>query len=206
MIFWHSIKGDLESFEKFGLPAYRFNKFCVYCPADQGGRRKLWPTYFHSDAEWMANPYTAAFFRENFAANWFILALFTFLSCFNIDGDELHIMYIGVCQYLLGSVLWLLVFVILGDTPAVNMKKVWRQIQIEYSRQGSPSQYTGLRISSFISASDPHSGFPRLKGAGAEVKWLMPVMLVVWRELARDADARETQLQSITASFMFHHR
>ena len=47
------------------------------------------------------------------------------LSCLNIDPDELHIVYLGVAMYLLGSVLWLLCYDVLPGSPQDNMSVVW---------------------------------------------------------------------------------
>ena len=51
------------------------------------------------------------------------------LSVWHVEPDELHVMYLGTVMYVWGSVLWLLCFVILPDTPQKNMETVWAGIR-----------------------------------------------------------------------------
>jgi hypothetical protein len=92
-----------------------------------------------------------------------------FMSCLNVEPDELHIMHLGTTMYLLGSCLWVLCFVILQGSPSENMARVWADICTAYRRFGSGCQFTTLALSSFCDPSAPRSEYPKLKGRGAEV-------------------------------------
>ena len=104
-----------------------------------------------------------------------------YLSCINVDPDELHIMHLGTSMYLLGSVLWLLCFDILTGTPVQNMGKVWHHIVEEYKRPpATVCQYSNLTLKSFCNPDKWDTGYPKLKGKGAEVKDLVVPLYKVW--------------------------
>ena len=50
----------------------------------------------------------------------------------SIIPDELHIIYLGTAQYLWGSMLWLLVYNMMTETPAQNMEKRWAGVSEVY--------------------------------------------------------------------------
>eukprot|EP00959_Pyramimonas_sp_CCMP1952_P330380 6917741-Pyramimonas_sp.AAC.1 len=60
-----------------------------------------------------------------------IFQAFRFLSVLNLEADELHVLWLGVATYFLGSALWLLVFRVLSGSHADNMFDVWSAIQVE---------------------------------------------------------------------------
>ena len=122
---------------------------------------------------------------------------FAFLTCHNIECDELHILYIGVSQYFLGSILWWMVFVLLVDTPMANMRRVWELIVAHYQANRVVCQYSTLTISSFIDPNKPRAHYPKLKGRGAEAKWLVGALLHAMRTIRRAGDAID--LRMITA-------
>ena len=105
-----------------------------------------------------------------------------YLSNLNIEPDELHILYLGTSQYMLGSVLWMLAYSVLASTPQDNMALVWQRITEVYTTTQVSCQYTSLALSSFTDQKQPNAHFPKLKGKGAEMKCLAPVLLQVWRE------------------------
>jgi hypothetical protein len=108
-----------------------------------------------------------------------------YLSVWNLECDELHVLHLGVCQYFLGSMLWLLCFRQLPDSPAENMAKVWTQLLVYYKEFGLKDQFSSLAISSFIEEKQARTAFPRLKGKGAEVKNLVKPMLAVWSKFKK---------------------
>ena len=77
-------------------------------------------------------------------------------SHFTIEPDELHVMYLGTVQYLLGSVLYLLVFKKMDKRPADNMSEIWQKIVAYYRTHGVPGQFSNLDISSFCDPQKPH--------------------------------------------------
>eukprot|EP00959_Pyramimonas_sp_CCMP1952_P294781 6165587-Pyramimonas_sp.AAC.1 len=91
-----------------------------------------------------------------------------YLSVENIEADELHVLHLGVCQYYLGCVLWLLVFSSLGDSPNENMKVVWRDILSEHKKASHGEQCSSIGISTFVDPKKQLSSYPCLKGKGGE--------------------------------------
>ena len=65
----------------------------------------------------------------------------------NVEADELHVLYIGVLQYFVGSLLWLLTYKILAGSPDDNLDRVWRVILDNYG--GSSNQYNAMSINLF---------------------------------------------------------
>ena len=110
---------------------------------------------------------------------------FHFLSNANVEPDEMHVVHIGTSQYALGSVLFLLVFEILPGRPLQSMEALWLEICAEYRASGTTAQFSSLGLSSFCDTESPHGSYPRLKGRAAEIKWLVPVLQVIWRRHRR---------------------
>ena len=65
---------------------------------------------------------------------------FRFLSCLNVEPDELHVLWLGVVQYFMGSILWLLVYRCMRKTPKANMDDVWREVTENYHDNQTPTQ------------------------------------------------------------------
>ena len=100
-----------------------------------------------------------------------------------MEPDELHICHLGITQYFLGSVLWLLVFDMPGSSD-VNMDRVWKSITEFYKGHRTSSQFSVLRISMFTNPLKPKDHYPCLKGKGIEIKNLVPALAMVWDTFA----------------------
>ena len=81
----------------------------------------------------------------------------------NIECDELHIMRVGTSAYAAGSILWMLVFQMLPGSAEANMEAVCGMIVDEYKRHRTNTQYTNLRIGSFVDEQKTHGVYPKLK-------------------------------------------
>ena len=66
-----------------------------------------------------------------------------------LELDELHIMYIGTLQYMIGSVLHILAFDKMPESPAENIQKVWLHIVGFYRDSAVATRYSHLSLSSF---------------------------------------------------------
>jgi hypothetical protein len=189
------VKGDLDYFTKtLHLRSYNANEPCDLCPCDKNKDKTWWPTNFGPASAWKANLLQPAAWRALYPEGLHWLFSLEYLSNLNIEPDELHIIYIGTSQYMLGSVLWMLAYSVLAGTPMDNMALVWERISQLYTTMRISCQYTSLGLSSFHEidtkypnrASNKH--FPKLKGKGAELKGLAPVLLAVWNEFASVTD------------------
>jgi hypothetical protein len=189
------VKGDLDYFAKtLKLRNYNANIPCDLCGCDKNRDSAWWPTNVGPTSAWAANLLQPTAWRALYPEGLHWLFSLEYLSNLNIEPDELHIIYIGTSQYMLGSVLWMLVYSVLAGAPQDNMALVWERISQLYTAMRISCQYTSLGLSSFHDIDTLHPNrlsnkhFPKLKGKGAELKGLAPVLLEVWREHASATD------------------
>ena len=109
-----------------------------------------------------------------------------YLSCHNLEVDELHVMHLGTTMYMLGAVLYILCFHVLAGAPEDIMHGIWADISEFYRRHKVVTQYCNLKIGSFHEPGQ----FPKLKGKGAEVKDLVAPLAHVWNEKTRGSNDR----------------
>lgn len=83
---------------------------------------------------------------------------------------------------LLGSVLWLLCYRMLPQSPDKNMATIWTKICAAYKKHKVMTQYSALTLNSFVAPEQPTKQYPKLKGKGAEVKDLVLPVMDVWAE------------------------
>ncbi|CAE7939702.1 unnamed protein product, partial [Symbiodinium necroappetens] len=94
--------------------------------------------------------------------------------------DWLHCKYLGSDMYVYGSILKLLCFFMLPSAPIDNLQSVWADIKSLYRELGTPVRYKYItKLTMFIPAKNP---YPKLRGKGAEIKYLSDVMLKLWRK------------------------
>ena len=103
--------------------------------------------------------------------------------------DSLHVVDLGVAKHIGGNVLYLLCYRMLPGSPLNNITQVWGEVGEIYSGQQTTSQFSHLSLNSFCDTSSPHADFPLLKGKGAEIRHLMPILFVLWqRHMTSDSD------------------
>ena len=185
--FIYSLKGDLDYFARtLKLRHYNANHMCDMCPASRLlDDRTLLYNNFDRDARWMHMTYSSRQWTalyEGCFKHW----VFNLPGVSNlmIDPDELHVLYLGVHQYVIGSVLHLLCYKVLPGGAENNMEIVWNSICQFYRLHRSPCQYTYLSCSSFGNPEKAGEDFPRLRGKGAEAKDLLPAVHQAWLDLA----------------------
>ena len=95
--------------------------------------------------------------------------------------DNLHVVDLGVAMHVGGNVLHLLCYGgMLQNTAAENMKQLWGEISQLYDRYGTTSQFPHLGLRSFCNPDSPHADFPKLKGKGAQIRHLIPILAIIW--------------------------
>ena len=187
-----AIKGDWDHVAKaFGLQHYSGNQPCDHCRCNKAGPQSLWPNNFLPDAGWKQQMITPEQWRAaNPNPHWLFQA-FPYLSNANVEPDELHVVFLGTSMHLLGSVLWLLVYRLLPNSPADNMNRIWSDIAELYRERRTPAQYSNIELKSFIDPAQPRAAYPKLKGKGAEIKHLAPILLEIWRRHQRPGNDRD---------------
>ena len=180
-----ALKADLDHLTKaWALRHYASNHPCELCRRNRGLDVSYRFNNFRMDAAWKTALITAEEWRaENPLPH--PVFRFSYMSNQNIEVDELHVMHLGTSMYMFGSILFTLVFDILAESPADNMKLVWKEITSAYRELRPSCAYTNLTIASFCEAERPHAAYPKLKGKGAEVKDLAEPLLQVWEKLRR---------------------
>ena len=183
-VIW-SVSGDLDWYAKdLGLNNYNSELPCPYCPVGTNKARNLLPTNFGKSAIWMRMMFTALEWRAaNPAARHPLFAEFAFLSILNIECDELHILYLGINQYFLGSVMKVIVFRSTDGSIDVRVASLWNKILEKYASMDIEHQFTHLSASSFLDPKKPRDTFPKLKGQGSEIKGLVDPLLEVWKDV-----------------------
>ena len=177
------VKGDLESWYKdLGFPHYRCDNFCELDASENtDGTAEGDLSYnFRHDAHWKHTQLTKDGWRALRATTMHVLfELLEYLSCVNLEPDELHTMHLGTTMYFVGSILWLLVYRVLRGSPQENIACVWGWILDEYTDAMVSVQFPKLDLKSFTN-NDPNEHYPKLKGKGGQIKHLLKPMLRVW--------------------------
>ena len=102
----------------------------------------------------------------------------------NVAYDYLHCKYLGADQYMYAAVLTRLCYHVLPATPLANIQTVWKAIVEEYKRQNVPVRFRYLNsLRMFIRQKGP----PKLRGKGAEIKYLAGPMAAVWQRFQNNA-------------------
>lgn len=183
----YSIKGDLDFYAKtLHLRHYNADHMCDLCPASRSGHRTYAYNNFSEDAVWKKQLHTTTEWQAiyNGQAPHPIFEL-PGVTHFCIEPDELHVLYLGTVQYLLGSVLFLLTFVIMPESPEENMSALWKKIVDYYKTFSVATQYSTLQLSSFCAPTKPTEHYPKLKGKGAEVKDLVAPLCAIWKDITK---------------------
>ena len=82
-------------------------------------------------------------------------------------------------MYTLDSVLYMLVFQMLGGSPQAYMEHAWRGLaDYYYTKHRVEAQFTNLKLGIFHHAGN----YPKLSGKGADVKALVLALRHVWQE------------------------
>ena len=107
-----------------------------------------------------------------------------YLSCHNLEVDELHVRHLGTTMYMLGAVLYMLCFHVLDGAPEDIMHDIWASISAFYKKHKVVTQYSNLKIASFHEPGQ----YPKLKGKGGEIKDLVAPLAHVWNEKTRGSN------------------
>ena len=197
LIIW-SIKSDMEHLTRFfGLPHYASNMPCPWCPCQAGKHADFEMLFsnFTNIAAWMSLLYSHVQWHTQNPDPHYIFQIM-YLSALNVEPDELHTMHLGTSAYFLGSILWILIYEILPDTPARNMITIWKEITDNYKQLRTACQFNNLVLSSFCRPDKHDKDFPKLKGKGAEIRDLMEPMLLVWQKHCRNRNSVDKSVLS----------
>ena len=186
LVIW-SLKADLEAWYKgLFLRHHNSNEFCEFCPAHSSMADDDEPmrwNNFKAGALWKKQAWTAEQWREKCTTLHWLFIVFRFLSQHNLEVDELHTIYLGILQYMLGSVLWVMCYKSIIGEPSEILQRVWTLVAEYYSDNSVNTRFTSLTLSMFTDPDSPYSNFPRLRGRGIELRDITPALLHAWRRL-----------------------
>ena len=196
------IKGDLDYVANYlHLRHYAANEPCDLCPCHKTKDATWWPSNFGATSSWIPRIYTASDWKNLYPESPHWIFELEHVTNLNLEPDELHVMHLGTSMYLLGSVLWMFVYQIFRSSAATNMNVLWIEIVAAYRELRPPSQYTNINLASFCNPQQPAAHYPKLKGKGAEVKALVPVMRSI---LAKHMDPCSDEHRHMAAAL--HHQ
>ena len=200
-VLW-SVCGDLDWYSKsLQLRAYGANKLCPFCPCDKDGPPAMWPTNFSADSPWKRLLHSPELWRS--LPDESKHPLFTeipAMSVWNIDVDELHVLFLGVYQYALGSTLYLLTYRLDLGPPDAAFATIWADILQEYRSEDIVLQFTHLSTAQFLdSKKSPHNQYPRLKGRASELKGVLRPMMNVWQKRCTGSSRDQRLLRMLQA-------
>ena len=175
-----SILGDLDYFQKIlHLPNSTLARGpCPLCRCKGAGDTTWYD--FRPTAPWRGLLWTAAEWRAWDQRSRSPLFSMPGFSPHLIALDWLHCKYLGHDMLVYGSVLSLLVRHVIAGDPLENLKLIWADIQQYYKDFNVPSRFRYLnRLSMFERKAGQ---YPKLRGKGAEIKYLCGPMWHVWNK------------------------
>ena len=187
------LRGDLEYFNvDYFLPNPNSNSPCCLCPADVETMHE----YRTGRIQWLRQIYTRAqFFCTEFCTHLLFHRVHAGISSLTIVPDLLHAKHLGTDQYFYASVIWLLVFVVLGTGDAAgNLEEVVRQIKRAYDELSVPIRFQNITLRMFWDRKDPPKAYPQLKGRGAECRHPGVALQNVWEDNMDVADAHHVHI------------
>ena len=176
-VLW-GILGDLDYMASvLGLPHYgNASNPCALCRCSSVGPN-TW-TDNRSTAGWIGSCWTATDWLQWPSKSKNPLFTLPGVTCLTVCLDYMHCKYLGMDQYIFGSVLFLLVnYVLTIGTPQENLCVLWDEIKGFYKQHKVPCRFKYLnRLSMFTRRNKTH----KLRGKAAEIKHFAQVMAWLW--------------------------
>ena len=191
-----SLCGDLDYTNKYlGTPHWGSTKRpCNLCLAESQGAR-TWKD-FRDSAPWRETILTASQWRIH--ADNRNCAIFTVpnVSGLSVQPDLMHAKYLGYVQFFLGSVLFLLTHHILPASPLANLRRIGL-IARRILRRTNKSAPFNLSQWSKLSIFLRQKGFPKMRGKGAQIRALAPVLGIIWNRFCSSDNINHRRISLI---------
>ncbi len=187
IVVW-GLTGDLEWFSnELGYPHFNSLEPCWMCLCSRRRGTAVPITDVLPTASWKATKIPHATGARTKVSE-HVLMTITGVTRFHYPGDLMHAGGGGVCLYVLGSVLYELVYENPGCRDARrNLERVWGMIHERYSRWGMVNRFTGLTLAMI----GPERKTPKLKGKCADSQSLVWVMADICRAVHDGSDHDE---------------
>lgn len=175
---WSCI-GDLEYFnQRLGLPHHGLKQGpCALCKCTGGYESTSWrdcrPT-----APWMSLQWTPASWASWAGKSTCVLfEQVKGLTAMNASYDYMHSKHLGTDAVAFGSILHILVFSLLPDSPLTNLQTCWAFIQQQYKDLGITERFRSFRK---LSMFERKKGGPKLKGRAMQIAAFNKPLLALW--------------------------
>ena len=106
------------------------------------------------------------------------------VTALTVALDYMHSKYLGMDQYMFGSTLYVLCYMVMTGTPEENVAWCWAFVQRFYKGNRTTTRYRYLnRLTMFVRK----KGYPKLRGKAAEIRHFGPALLALWTACADPA-------------------
>ena len=134
-------------------------------------------TDFRPQAMWRNTRWEADVWRNWDERSKCILLTLPGASCWSIAYDWVHVKYLGVDQYIFGSVMALLVSMVMPHDANQNLQNCWDFLKTFFKNHATPTPFRYLsKLSMFIRTGK----YPKLRGKASEIRHFGPALLALW--------------------------
>ena len=106
------------------------------------------------------------------------------VSSVSVALDWMHNKYLGIDQYIFGSVLYILCFMVLPLQPLQNLSTCWCHIKQYYKDHNTANRYQNIeKLSMFLRK----KGVVKLRGKAGELRGIGPAILDLWTAHMNDS-------------------
>ena len=173
-----ALTGDLDYLHgMLGCPnASLVSGPCVWCQCTGTGEN-TWCD-FRQGGPWRMTRWSPQEWRLWENRNRLSLLTLPGASCWTIHYDWLHCKYLGMDEYIFGSVMAVLVNYVTPQSAEQNLQTAWAYLRQFFKDNQTPTPFRYMnRLSMFLRAAGK---FPKLRGKGSEIRHFGKALLSLW--------------------------
>ena len=190
-ILW-ALTGDLDCFNAMlGTPTYSLQRGpCMHCRCTGTGVN-TWTDY-KDTASWRATRWNPEGWRNWEGRTRCVLLTLPGASCWTVAYDWVHVKYLGVDQYIFGSVLSVLVTMVMAGDENANLQTCWAFLKNYFKTNRTPTPFRYLtKLSMFIRTGK----FPKLRGKASEIRHFGKPLLALWDQFSNPRISLHKQIR-----------
>lgn len=179
-VLW-ALTGDLDYFvAMLGAPNYSLKSGpCMHCKCT--GTGDLTWTNFSETALWRSTRWDASAWHASPSRTQCVLLSLPGASCWTVAYDWVHVKYLGVDQYIFGSVLMVLVTMVMPGDDSENLQVCWTFLKNYFRTHRTPTPFRYLtKLTMFLRTGK----YPKLRGKASEIRHFGKALLALWREFS----------------------
>ena len=182
-VLW-ALTGDLDYFcAMLGTPNYALASGpCMHCKCTMTGPM-TWSD-FRSEATRRNTRWDPEDWRSWEQRTKCVLLTLPGASCWTIAYDWVHVKYLGVDQYIFGSILFVLVCMVMPGEDEANLATCWAFLKNFFKTNRTPTPFRYMtKLSMFIRSGK----FPKLRGKASEIRHFGKALLALWNRFCNPA-------------------